>query len=756
MGSEARAAELTPAPTTAAESALEGPRAETAANAAQDDFSRLVSAADLQRDRREYASAAELYRRAVGQAPDRTDLLVQFGNMLKDAGRLQEAGEAYRRAISQEPAIADTRLQLGHVLKLSGRRAEAIEAYESALSLDPECHDAARELFHLGSSPHQERVAARQERAGAYEALLTLSSEVARLEAVLAEWRGRLPEISAGSAFPLAAYDLYRAYHAVPPPPAGSAALRLLVLCAVEKSDPLAVERQVRSLAQQEHERFAFCALGSRLDLRAALERARTADARFRWCETRDVAAEERRLIAAEPCDAVLLLETGRELHPKALAWFAHALNRHDAAAWVSDEEILSEDRAANLRPLFRRIVDVDTLRELNPYGETVAARRAWLLADPDEQSAGAVGDRHALLLRLTKASSVGHLPLPLVRCRAGDGEVAPPPRPGGSPEASVGAVPGASPDLHVIVPTRDNAADLVAFLDSLAKQAAWPNRLRFVVVDNGTTSATDRVLLEGLGRRPRHQVCSHEGRFNWSRMNNLAAATCGEGLIVFANDDMLMHSADWDRHVVGLLSRPGVGAAGAKLLYPDGTVQHAGVLLGWRGSAIHDGLHEAHGAAGPASRWTTTRAASAVTGAFLCTPSALFHELGGFDDLELPVAYSDVDYGLRLRARGFRVLWSPHIVVRHHESKSRGLDHLDPERAARAGAEAAVMRGRWGSALDFDPSVHPLFTDVSRPFRLIRAPPPGAIDRYMEISASRAPWNVDDRRSRGAGTFPP
>lgn len=127
-----------------------------------------------------------------------------------------------------------------------------------------------------------------------------------------------------------------------------------------------------------------------------------------------------------------------------------------------------------------------------------------------------------------------------------------------------------------------------------------------------------------------------------------------------------------------GLLEREDVGAVDARLLYDADTVQHAGVIFGWKGSVIHDGLFEAADAPGSACRWQVTRAVGAVTGAFLATRRDRFLGLGRFDAAALSVAYSDIDYALKLRATGLKVLWTSAISPYHHESKTRNLDYTD------------------------------------------------------------------------------
>ena len=198
----------------------------------------------------------------------------------------------------------------------------------------------------------------------------------------------------------------------------------------------------------------------------------------------------------------------------------------------------------------------------------------------------------------------------------------------------------------------------------------------------------------------------------------------------------MIMVSERWDERVRGLLERPDIGAVGARLLYEDDTLQHGGILFGWRGSEIHDGLYESSLEPGPARRWHVTRAVSAVTGAFLATRREVFIAHQGFDEVGLPVACSDIDYALKLRASGLKILCTPEITLYHHESKTRGLDRLDPEKRARSAAERAVLETRWGTVLEADPSFNPLWHNATLPFRLVSAP-----SQTVERWAAPNPW---------------
>jgi GT2 family glycosyltransferase len=267
---------------------------------------------------------------------------------------------------------------------------------------------------------------------------------------------------------------------------------------------------------------------------------------------------------------------------------------------------------------------------------------------------------------------------------------------------------------------------------------------LQVLIIDNGSREIESARILDQLRAQEGVQVVAIDEPFNWSRLNNHAVELNDAPLLVFANDDMLMLSDGWDRHLRGLLDRPEVGAVGVRLLYPDDSVQHAGILFDCQGFAIHDGVQESAWEPGPCRRWQVTRAVSAVDGAFLAIRREVFRANGGFDANGFPEAHSDIDLALRLRARRLKILWTPSITLRHFESKTRGLDHLDREKAARGRAERRVLTQRWGAALQVEPSLNPHWHRASQPFHLIAPPSQSRLWRHIELCASADPWRPD------------
>nr|WP_256476249.1 glycosyltransferase [Siccirubricoccus soli] len=297
---------------------------------------------------------------------------------------------------------------------------------------------------------------------------------------------------------------------------------------------------------------------------------------------------------------------------------------------------------------------------------------------------------------------------------------------------------PGDETRISVIVPTRNGGTMLREALASLAAKAARPTLLEPLVIDNGSDAPETLAILAGLGC----PVLRLDEPFNWSRLNNQAVARTRGGILLFLNDDTRMLSEGWDLWLRRLLAEPEVGAVGARLLYEDMTIQHAGVLLGQEKLAAHEGVGAAAEEGGPGGRWQALRAAGAVTGAFLGCRREAFLGVGGFDETSLPITFNDVDLCLKLRAAGLQVLYAPQIALLHYESKSRGHDDADRGRQERAEAEAQRLTERWGEGLLLDPGCNPHWSRWARPFSALREPSAAEIARHLAATASERPWD--------------
>ncbi len=424
----------------------------------------------------------------------------------------------------------------------------------------------------------------------------------------------------------------------------------------------------------------------------------------------------------------------GDRLAPTALQEVVAEFAAHqDAALIYTDEDVWDGEgrRAPRLKPGF----SPDAAKAGNVLGQ-LAVYGSWLLRRigglrPD---AGPF-EAYDLALRAADAAgaaAVRHLPAVLCHCAV------PPidcPAPAIRPlqvlrgvEAREGTnwpwvrphLPDPPPAVTVIVPTRDRPELLQRCMAGLLDHTDYPH-LEVLVVDNGSTDPASRDLLARLDGTPRVQVLRDERPFNFAALNNAAASQADGDILLLLNNDTEVLHADWLREIAAHTVRPDVGVVGARLLYPDGTVQHAGILLGPNGAATHVGRGAGRDDAGYLGQLACTRDLSAVTGACLAIRREVWSRVGGMDE-RLAVTWNDVDLCLRVRAAGLRVVWTPFATLIHHEGLSRGLESADPRAQARFAAEQAVVRSRWGDAVDNDPFLNPnLLATEAGPLALTR-----------------------------------
>nr|MDA8291032.1 glycosyltransferase family 2 protein [Actinomycetota bacterium] len=245
-------------------------------------------------------------------------------------------------------------------------------------------------------------------------------------------------------------------------------------------------------------------------------------------------------------------------------------------------------------------------------------------------------------------------------------------------------------PTVSIVVPFRDEPGLLATCCESLRSEPGY-GRVELVLVDNGSELPETAALLDRLSADPDVRILSSPGPFNWARLNNLAVREASGEVLLFSNNDIEARAPRWLHAMLGHALRPEVGAVGARLLYPDGAIQHAGVVVGLGGIAGHvlRGLPGEH--PGYNSMALETRDCSVVTGACMMVRRDTFESVGGFDE-ELPVAFNDVDFCLKLRERGLLVVYTPLAELVHHESRSRG--HTDDL------AESQRILDRWSHVI--------------------------------------------------------
>ncbi|UYO53121.1 glycosyltransferase family 2 protein [Rhodopseudomonas palustris] len=262
--------------------------------------------------------------------------------------------------------------------------------------------------------------------------------------------------------------------------------------------------------------------------------------------------------------------------------------------------------------------------------------------------------------------------------------------------------IPTPAPLVSVIVPTRDRADLLQRCADGILNGTNYPS-IELLIVDHDSTEAETLTLFAQLKSDARVRILPYSGPFNYSAINNMAVAAARGSIVALVNNDVEVIDPDWLSNMVALASLDGVGAVGAKLLYPDGRVQHGGVVLGVGGVANHFSHLLRRSSRGYFGRNILTSAVSAVTGACLLVRKSIYEDVGGLNAQDLPVAFNDVDLCLKIRRRGYRNVWTPFAELYHHESASRGAEN-NPEKIARFTQETNYMKRVWGECLVNDP----------------------------------------------------
>ncbi len=276
---------------------------------------------------------------------------------------------------------------------------------------------------------------------------------------------------------------------------------------------------------------------------------------------------------------------------------------------------------------------------------------------------------------------------------------------------------PIGTPSVAIVIPFKDEIETTRNCLETLLETTAYEN-YEIILIDNWSTTHEARDFREEIEAMPRVRVLLVEEEFNYSRLNNLAVASTDAEFIVFMNNDVFVGERKWLDRMLGEMSDPKVAAVGAKLLYPTGGVQHAGVLVGVHGVAAH--MHAGIPADdyGFIGRARLSQEFTAVTAAMMLVRRNVFDEVGGFDEVKLKVAYNDVDLCLKIRDAGYKIIWNAETIAEHHESLSRGSD-MRPETEARFFTEQQAMFDRWRDNALFraDPTYNKWLTREDRPF---------------------------------------
>jgi GT2 family glycosyltransferase len=403
--------------------------------------------------------------------------------------------------------------------------------------------------------------------------------------------------------------------------------------------------------------------------------------------------------------DVVVLKQTRQTLHPRAIELAADAFARRPA-----------------VNALYSDVVEGGAIWPRPGWDGELAA---WwdLAAPPVFLRAGSYGaglDARAVvadILETQGEAAVGRLALPL----ASQAERHRPPlAPVPAPRLA------RTPRVSAIIPTKFRVDLLESCLKGLVEATGYPD-LETVIVDNGCKDPRFAAVLDAAGAELDITRVEDFGAFNFPRLIASGAAQATGEVLLLLNDDIEPTQTGWLHRMVDSAMRQDVGAVGARLLFPDGSVQHAGAILGIGGVCGHmwKGASPDEQARNPYIAYPGQR--MAVTGACLAVRRDVFDQVGGLDAAAFPVALNDIDFCLRLRAAGYRTLYRGDAVLIHHESQSRGTDDANEARRKRLEVETGRFLQRWRSQLADDPFGSPAFDPVSESglvHRSLRRPP--------------------------------
>ncbi len=523
------------------------------------------------------------------------------------------------------------------------------------------------------------------------------------------------------------------------------------ILMSVYNTDPSELTAAIQSVLDQSLSNWELCIADDcspRSEVREILDGFARQDGRIKLAFQRERGGISKTCNAAWQMAAgeyIAFLDHDDALAPHALAHLCETIERApDADLLYSDEDKIDR-KGKRFDPFFKPDWSPDLLLSENYICHFLVLR---------QDLAGKIGTFHSdcdgsqdydLILRATEhARRIEHIPKVLYHWRAGTASTAASidnkqyavdaahealqrysDRAGNQITVERGKIVGrwrarypiaSGTRVSIIIPSGGKVDVLRANLESLFHTTAYAD-YEVVVIDNSRSGAIEKTVAELQAPVPALRYIDWRNKpFNYSAINNAAARQCDSPVFLFLNDDTSVIAPDWLEAMLELVMRPEVGVVGAKLLYPGGRIQHAGVVMG-----LYDNCgHAFKGLDGNVGHYfdfsDVIRNVSAVTGACLMTKAEIFWQAAGFDETDFAVAFNDVDLCLKIGSLGYRVLYTPHAVLYHHEAFSKTSKDLVPHPE-----EVARMRFKWDNIIAGDPYYSPNLTRNDEDYSLRR-----------------------------------
>ncbi|WP_454832133.1 glycosyltransferase family 2 protein [Pseudoxanthomonas wuyuanensis] len=451
--------------------------------------------------------------------------------------------------------------------------------------------------------------------------------------------------------------------------------------------------------------------------------------------ENGHISAASNSALALAKGEYVALLDHDDELRPHALLEIAEAINQQPALEVIYSDEDKIDERGRRFQPYFKPDWNPQLLLSQNYLCHLTVIRTERVRSVGGFRIGFEGSQDHDLFLRCCRDlpyERIRHIPKVLYHWRAIEGSTALE-RDAKDYASLAGAravrehlssvegtrveelphghyrvrwpLPSPAPKVSIIIPTRDKVDLLRKCVESLLEHTRYAD-FECIVVNNQSSEPPTLRYLHDIAGHPGIRVLDYNAPFNYSKINNWAAEQARGSVLCLMNNDIEVIANDWLEEMVSHVVRPDTGAVGAMLYYPDGTIQHAGVVLGVGGVANHAYLNQPAGHPGHGARALVAQNLSAVTGACMVVRRQLYFEVGGLEE-RLSVAFNDIDFCLRLQEAGYRNVWTPHAQLIHHESATRGSDD-SKEKRERFVAEVDFMHARWDGLLQSDPAYNP------------------------------------------------
>jgi len=463
--------------------------------------------------------------------------------------------------------------------------------------------------------------------------------------------------------------------------------------------------------------------------------------------ENGHISAASNSALAIATGEFIVLMDQDDVIPPHALYHIAVEINRHPDVALIYSDEDKIDEYGYRSDPYFKSDWNPDLFYSQNMFSH-LGAYRTSLVRELDGFRLGLEGSQdYDLALRCiacTNSSTIKHIPRILYHWRIHLESTAS--SSNAKPYAIIAGknainehlecqgiqgkadfvghgyrvlycLPAILPLVSLIIPTRDQVEVLKKCIESIQAKTDYPN-YEVLVLDNQSQDESTLAYLASLTHDRRFSVIKYDAPFNYSAINNYAVKLARGEIIGLVNNDIEVINSDWLSEMVSHVLRPEIGAVGAKLLYGNGKIQHAGVILGMGGLAGHAHKFTNGLESGYFGRSNLTQTLSAVTAACLLVRKEVYEQVGGLDEKNLTVAFNDVDFCLKVREAGYRNIYTPYATLYHHESISRGQEN-SPEKQARFLSEVTFMQKKWGDKIKVDPYYNPNLTLTAEDFSL-------------------------------------